>query len=55
MASSRIVRWGTEAALSNPALFQQADFRQILPNYFIGDEDRARGRTLVRGGRQRPR
>ncbi|HWP71427.1 MAG TPA: ABC transporter permease [Gemmatimonadaceae bacterium] len=28
------VRWGTEAALSNPALFQQADFRQILPNYF---------------------
>jgi putative ABC transport system permease protein len=28
------VRWGTEAALTNPALFQQADFRQILPNYF---------------------
>ena len=28
------VRWGTEAALSNPALFQQSDFRQILPDYF---------------------
>jgi putative ABC transport system permease protein len=28
------VRWGTEAALTNPALFQQADFRQIQPNYF---------------------
>jgi putative ABC transport system permease protein len=28
------VRWGTEAALTNPALFQQADFRQILPDYF---------------------
>ena len=28
------VRWGTEAALTNPALFQQADFRQIMPDYF---------------------
>jgi putative ABC transport system permease protein len=28
------LRWGTEAALTNPALFQQADFRQILPDYF---------------------
>jgi putative ABC transport system permease protein len=28
------LRWGTEAALSNPALFQQSDFRQILPDYF---------------------
>jgi putative ABC transport system permease protein len=28
------VRWGPEGALSNPALFQQADFRIILPDYF---------------------
>jgi putative ABC transport system permease protein len=28
------VRWGTEAALTNPALFQQADFRIITPDYF---------------------
>jgi putative ABC transport system permease protein len=28
------VRWGTEAALTNPALFQQADLRTILPDYF---------------------
>jgi predicted permease len=28
------VRWGTEAALTNPALYQQADFRIITPDYF---------------------
>ena len=28
------VRWGPEAALSNPALFQQADLRLIMPEYF---------------------
>jgi putative ABC transport system permease protein len=28
------VRWGTEAALANPALFQQADLRFVQPNYF---------------------
>ena len=28
------VRWGLEAALTNPALFQQADLRVVLPNYF---------------------
>jgi predicted permease len=28
------VRWGTEAALTNPALYQQADFRAVTPDYF---------------------
>ena len=28
------VRWGLEAALANPALFQQADLRVVLPDYF---------------------
>ena len=28
------VRWGPEGALTNPALYQQADFRIILPDYF---------------------
>ena len=28
------IRWGPEAAASDPSLFQQADFRVILPNYF---------------------
>lgn len=28
------VRWGLEAALTNPALFQQADFRVVLPDFF---------------------
>jgi putative ABC transport system permease protein len=28
------VRWGTEAALADPALFQQADLRNVLPDYF---------------------
>ncbi len=28
------VRWGTEAALTNPALYQQADLRGITPDYF---------------------
>ncbi len=28
------VRWGLEAALTNPALYQQADLRQIRPDYF---------------------
>ncbi|HSA55925.1 MAG TPA: ABC transporter permease [Gemmatimonadaceae bacterium] len=27
-------RWGLEAALTNPALFQQADLRVVLPDYF---------------------
>jgi predicted permease len=27
-------RWGPEGALTNPALFKQADLRAILPNYF---------------------
>ena len=27
-------RWGPEAALTNPALFQQADTRLVMPNYF---------------------
>jgi putative ABC transport system permease protein len=28
------VRWGPEGALTNPSLYQQADFRIILPDYF---------------------
>src|SRR5688572_30603216 len=28
------VRWGPEAALTNPALFQQADARLVMPEYF---------------------
>jgi putative ABC transport system permease protein len=28
------VRWGLEAALTNPALYQQADFRGVIPDYF---------------------
>jgi putative ABC transport system permease protein len=28
------VRWGPEGALTNPALFQQADFRVVLPDFF---------------------
>ena len=28
------VRWGLEPALTNPALFQQADFRVVLPDFF---------------------
>jgi putative ABC transport system permease protein len=28
------VRWGLEAALADPALYQQADFRGIQPGYF---------------------
>jgi len=32
--SASNVRWGTEAALSDPALFQQADLRVVLTGYF---------------------
>jgi predicted permease len=28
------LRWGPGEALTNPALFQQADFRAVLPDYF---------------------
>src|SRR5439155_5467573 len=27
-------RWGREAALSDPSLYKQADFKAVLPNYF---------------------
>jgi predicted permease len=29
-----LVRWGTEAALRDPTLFQQATFRQVQPDFF---------------------
>ncbi|HSA56776.1 MAG TPA: ABC transporter permease [Gemmatimonadaceae bacterium] len=32
--SSGSARWGPEEALNNPALFQQADTRVVLPGYF---------------------
>jgi putative ABC transport system permease protein len=53
------VRWGPEAALTNPALFQQADTRLVMPDYFtvlrtklvagrvFTDADNVPGRNLV--------
>ena len=53
------VRWGPEAALTNPALFQQADTRLITPEYFavmstrliagrvFSDAENVPGRNLV--------
>src|SRR5688500_11322429 len=40
------LRWGTEAAATDPAAFQQADLRTILPGYFA-----AVGTRLI-GGRE---
>jgi putative ABC transport system permease protein len=52
-------RWGTEAALADPALLQSADFQTVLPGYFetvrtpllegrtFIDADNAPGRNLV--------